>query len=82
MNNQVWVNPLELQDAIGLIFSHNEEIALYRPDPSGEHVSVEIWRGMAHQLPEEYSNVQNWRIFGLIHETLDESCIINIQLAE
>ena len=78
----IWFNPIELSDAIGCIFSHNEILPLFRQDPSTSNMSVEIWRGMAHELPQEYLTCKDWRIFGSLCETLDDSDVINIELAD
>lgn len=77
-----WFNPIELNDAVGTIFSQNEIIALYQQDVSQPGTSVEIWRGMAWELPEEYKSCTNWRIFGSIRDSIDDSDIIEIELSK
>lgn len=75
-----WFNPIKLSDAIDHIFSHNEILALFRQDPSVPNTSVEIWDGMAHELPEEFQNCEDWRIFGCIRS--NDSDVINIELSD
>ena len=67
---------MKLINAIDTVFSHNEIVQIHKPDT--EHTCISQWRGMAHQLPKEYHNCEDWRIFGCIPDTIDKADAINI----
>ncbi|MBP3342290.1 MAG: hypothetical protein J6K99_07170 [Peptococcaceae bacterium] len=69
---------MQLIDAIGNIFSHNEIIAIWEKED--EHHDVIVWRGMAWQLPDEYKNIEKWQIVGVIADKITESDQININI--
>ena len=69
---------MKLKEAIDVIFSHNELVALWKAEDK-DH-DIKIWSGMAHQLPDTYLEKSGWRIFGLIPEKISEADYINIRL--
>lgn len=71
---------LKIREAIDLIFSHNEAVALWA-DEDKEHFCI-VWEGMAWDMPEKYLDIDNWRIFGLIPESIDVADTINIHIKD
>lgn len=71
---------MKLKEAIDVIFSHNELVALWKSEDK-DH-DIKIWSGMAHQLPDIYLEKSAWMIFGLIPEKISEADYINIRLGE
>jgi len=71
---------MKLSKAIDVIFSHNEIIAVWEKINEREHEMK--WRGMAWDLPEKYKNIKNWKIFGVIPESIDEADTINIKVVK
>lgn len=68
---------MRLIDAAGIIFSHNDIIALWEKE---EEHDVLIWYGMAWNIPKEYQNIERWQIFGAIQDKITESDRINIAI--
>lgn len=66
-------------DLIDVIFSHNSIIALHeeRSEEEGRPM-YEAWRGMAHELPEQYKQRKFLRIFGSIPDSITRADTINI----
>ena len=75
---------LTVGDLIDIIFSHNEIISLDVPewDENGIQYSKTIWRGHAHQLPNEYKSYSFLRIFGCIAENITKSDTLHIECCE
>lgn len=69
---------MKLVDAIDNIFSHNEIIFIW--EKTDEYSSTLMWHGMAWELPEQYRNVEGWRIFGVIPNSIVEADVINIKI--
>ena len=103
---------LKIREAIDLIFSHNEVVALWADedkdhfcivwegmekwslsssahkattslwaDEDKDHFCI-VWEGMAWDMPEKYLDIDNWRIFGLIPESIDVADTINIHIKD
>ena len=74
---------LTIGDLIDVIFSHNEiiELCMYRREEEKPYLeySETIWRGHAHELPEEYKYYSFLRIFGCIGESIVKSDTIYIE---
>lgn len=66
-----------IDEAVDVIFSHNEEVRIWKSVPEDNASTLE-WEGMAHKIPAEYADVTNWRIVGLIPESVCEAVFINI----
>lgn len=71
---------MKLKDAVDVIFSHNEVLELWVPDKEDPHYSNLICRCMAHAIPEEYVDSENWKIFGTAKENPWNNDSINIRL--
>lgn len=71
---------MKLKEAVDLIFSHNEIIALWEIDKSDKSYSNRVWKGMAWDIPNKYLDCNNWRIFGTIPESIVDADILNIRL--
>lgn len=69
---------MPLSDAIDVIFSHNQRVAIWEYDE--ERMSTRIWMGMAWDLPEEYRGVVSWKIFGVVPESIVDADLINISI--
>lgn len=73
---------LKVKDLIDTIFSHNEIICLSVPVYDTEDTvtySQSIWRGHAHELPEEFGNYIFLRIKGVVAENITKSDTIWIE---
>lgn len=65
-----------VRDLIGVLFSHNECVALWREaEPATKEC---IWRGMAWNIPEKYRECEFARIFGTIPIRLSDADAINV----
>ena len=75
---------IKIDDLIDIIFSHNEIISLDVPewDENGIQYSKTIWRGHAHQLPDEYKNYSFLRIYGCVAESIYKSDTLHIECCE
>ena len=71
---------ITIEEAIDTIFSHNSVVGIWKD--CNDHESELVWSGMAHQIPEEYLNEVDWRIFGTVAESIADSDRINIRLAQ
>ena len=72
-----------VSDLIDTIISHNEIVAIWEPDHSYKEFhngrySKLLWKGMAWNIPKEYSSRLFHRIFGTIPESIDKGDTINI----
>ena len=75
--NGVIVPPCKVGDLPDRVFSHNSIIAIWIDIPN-EHYSQRLWRGMAWDIPKQYSEMKFKKIFGTIAENISESDTINI----
>lgn len=71
---------MKLKDTIDKIFSHNEVLAIWRKDDDRRDICE--WTGMAWQLPYHYKDVENWKIFGVIPDSIYEADKINIRVGD
>lgn len=71
---------MKLGEAIDKIFSHNEVVAIWRKDD--DRYDVCEWRGMGWQLPYHYKDVENWKIFGTIPDSINDADVINIRVED
>lgn len=71
---------MKLYDAIDNVFSHNELICIWKK--IDEYDSTLMWSGMAWDLPEQYKQVEKWRIFGLIPDSILYADAINIRILD
>lgn len=71
---------MKVIDLFDSLISHNEVIALWVD--IGRACKECTWRGMAHELPDEYKNKSVVRIFGTIPPSITEADTINILYAE
>ena len=71
---------MKLSEAIDVIFSHNEIIAVWERINEQEHEMK--WRGMAWELPDKYKNIIDWKIFGIVPETINKADTINIKVVK
>lgn len=69
---------MKLSEAIDTIFSHNEIIAVWERVNEREHKMK--WRGMGWELPDKYKNIKDWKVFGVVPETINEADTINIKV--
>lgn len=76
LSNGVVVLPCKVEDIIDKIISHNEDIALWHK--TEERNSKLLWRGMAHEIPDEHKTSLFKRIFGTVPETIAEADTVNI----
>lgn len=75
--NGVIVPPCKVGDLPDRMFSHNSIIAIWIDIPN-DHYSQRLWRGMAWDIPKQYSEMKFKKIFGTIAENISESDTINI----
>lgn len=75
--NGVIALPVSVGDLPDRVFSHNSIIAIWIDIPN-EHYSQRLWRGMAWDIPKQYSEMKFKKIFGTIAENISESDTINI----
>lgn len=73
---------MTIEGAVDFIFSHNEIVAIWekRKDDDGFGYSELVWFGMAHEIPNKYLSKTNWKIFGVIANSLCESDRLNIRI--
>lgn len=71
---------MKLGDAIDVIFSHNEEIAIWIK--KDDHHDICKWTGMAWHLPYWYRGVENWKIFGVFPDSINDAHVINIRVED
>lgn len=69
---------MKLEEAIDVIFSHNEVVAIW--DKYDDFHDICVWHGMAWDLPDKYKNVDRWQIFGAIVDKYTDSDRINIKI--
>lgn len=69
-----------IDEAIDVIFSHNERLKIWKPDAKDKNCSILEWEGMAHELPKMYADKTNWRIIGIVAESVYDSDAINIKI--
>lgn len=69
---------MKLGNAIDKIFSHNEIVAIWREN--NDRFDIREWHGMAWQLPYWYKDVENWKIFGVIPDSINDADTINIRI--
>lgn len=75
--NGVIALPVSVGDLPDRVFSHNSIIAIWIDIPN-DHYSQRLWRGMAWDIPKQYSEMKFKKIFGTIAENISESDTINI----
>lgn len=66
---------MSIEEAIDVIFSHNELVRIW--NKRDRYDSLE-WSGMAHEIPMCYKDLTDWKIKGIIAESIYESDYINI----
>lgn len=71
---------MKIEDAVDVIFSHNEVVAIWRKD--GDRRDICEWTGMAWRLPYWYRSVENWKIFGVIPDSICDADRINIRVED
>ena len=71
---------MKVIDIIDNIISHNEIIALWVEEKDTIHYHRLVWKGMAHQLPDNMKNLKFCKIFGCIPEDIMEADTINIEV--
>ena len=69
---------MPLSDAVDVIFSHNQRVAIWEYDE--ERMSTRVWIGMAWELPIQYHSVVSWKIVGVVPESIVDADIINISI--
>ena len=68
--NGVVCLPCKVGDLPDRVFSHNSIIAIWIDIPN-EHYSQRVWRGMAWDIPKQYSEMKFKKIFGTIADTIN-----------
>lgn len=71
---------MKIREAIDYIFSHNEIVALWEINPADAHYSNRIWKGMAWEIPDNFLDCENWKIFGTIPNSIVEADVLNIRI--
>lgn len=69
---------MPLANAIDVVFSHNQRVAIWEYDE--KRMSTRVWIGMAWELPIQYHNVVSWKIFGAVPESIVDADLINISI--
>ena len=64
---------------IGRLFHRNEIIALWKQTDRG--FKSLLWRGAAHNIPDEYKGLRVKRFFGTIPESIAQADALNLLLA-
>ena len=74
------VLPCKMGEAIDVLFSHNEIIALWYDKPNDTQHSFLLWRGEAWNIPEEFKDQRIIKIFGLVPESVMDADTINLRV--
>lgn len=69
---------LKLGNAVDVLFSHNEIVALWHEQGEERGIKYLLWRGMAWDIPKQYKTMPVVRFFGTIPQNFSESDTINI----
>ena len=76
--NGVLCKPFKIGEMVDVFFSHNAIVHIWCIKPDEEQYSISLWRGMAWDIPKEYTEIEFKKFFGTVPGHLHEADAINI----